>query len=404
MIKTGWDFGAFCWGAEAFTEQGIVPYMHPPIPYEGSIEQWKADISPLTLPGNESKLLVLVASFAAPLLGFFDLTGAQINFVAPAGGGKTSLLWQARRVWGDTAFFGPGGSTEATVLQHLDDHPNLPILLDNVPRLGAVNFPLTSTVANGVRTRTVRTGERTFCTLLLTTSSERRVIQASDAYYKALEIEIGGDCPAPLSRTSGVAGRVFMNCLLADKKYFMSLCHSARGAPETYRWVRLIACLKATTTLLIRYGLLPSTTRLVDYLTCVLDDHIHEFAREEIKDAPNYLYDFISGCRGRVIVVRDILPQEGYKGRIVVNPRNAPDIRVEQCSRRAFLRKESLAAFCRKQGISLAEFLTSLGDMLVEDNVPVSMGLYSLHVERDTEAVEIDVTEDSLYDYIRFGA
>jgi hypothetical protein len=203
-----------------------------------------------------------------------------------------------------------------------------------------------------------------------------------------------------------VAGSVFIDALVRDKATFASLCHIAAGGVKEYRWNRLCACLRVTAFLLARYGLINAYERLALYIDCLLEDHLTESQNiPEAKETEDDLLSaFVSTCRDRVIVVRDILPKEGYRGRILLNPRGAPDIRVEQSSRRAFLRKESVAAFCRKSGVTMPHFMDSLGHIMVADNVLVSMGLYSLHVDNMTEAIEIDVSEDTLYDRIRFGA
>ena len=323
-----------------------VPYIEPRIPpalaalygTAGTLEGWQQGAQAVIDHGSPALTVGIIASFAAPLIRFTNVSGGILSLSSGASGtGKTTALMAGMGVWGDPhAAIHMADDTSNSVLKRIGMTPNFPVYWDEIithytPEVAREVVTNLFRLAQG-REKSRMSAKRE---LVAGLSWQTMVILASNFNVMDVVRNIKNQAGAnqariieldvrPIDTTTADTNCVLHNYGHAGYVYGRWLSQHSRklmldipklqervqqkdygGVPEARFWSAMTACILYAAKVVSNLNLLNVDYQLVhqSIKDATKRQQLHH-CMNDVMDTPDILMEYLSSCRESVAVFR----------------------------------------------------------------------------------------------------
>jgi hypothetical protein len=371
---------------------------------KGSLEDWKQIPEFFNRDGMELHQIVMLLSFASPLVEFVDkVNGVSLHIHSKDGGfGKTTALWAGASVWGDPEALTIRNSDTANFLwNRAEIYKNILLPVDEITNadpkvLGDNAYVTTGGQQRGRMTggsnverirgepwalATVMTGNKSIIEAIATTKAAplaeaRRILEVKAKKFKGLDKRETDRFNGILSRNYGWAGAVYVNYLIRHIDEVRELLqdvtervdeHCALDQQDRF-WSALSATVLTACVITNKLGLVNyDMDKILATLKAIINENRKAVLSMNI-GVQQLLSEYLSENINNILQIKstDDLRKQGNNNGLdtLVIPDATPKARLvgryETDINRAYLIPKYLKSWCARQQLSYGSFLEDL--------------------------------------------
>jgi hypothetical protein len=371
---------------------------------KGSLEDWKQIPEFFNRDGMELHQIVMLLSFASPLVEFVDkVNGVSLHIHSKDGGfGKTTALWAGASVWGDPEALTIRNSDTANFLwNRAEIYKNILLPVDEITNadpkvLGDNAYVTTGGQQRGRMTggsnverirgepwalATVMTGNKSIIEAIATTKAAplaeaRRILEVKAKKFKGLDKRETDRFNGILNRNYGWAGAVYVNYLIRHIDEVRELLqdvtervdeHCALDQQDRF-WSALSATVLTACVITNKLGLVNyDMDKILATLKAIINENRKAVLSMNI-GVQQLLSEYLSENINNILQIKstDDLRKQGNNNGLdtLVIPDATPKARLvgryETDINRAYLIPKYLKSWCARQQLSYGSFLEDL--------------------------------------------
>jgi hypothetical protein len=371
---------------------------------KGSLEDWKQIPEFFNRDGMELHQIVMLLSFASPLVEFVDkVNGVSLHIHSKDGGfGKTTALWAGASVWGDPEALTIRNSDTANFLwNRAEIYKNILLPVDEITNadpkvLGDNAYVTTGGQQRGRMTggsnvervrgepwalATVMTGNKSIIEAIATTKAAplaeaRRILEVKAKKFEGLDKRETDRFNGILSRNYGWAGAVYVNYLIRHIDEVRELLqdvtervdeHCALDQQDRF-WSALSATVLTACVITNKLGLVNyDMDKILATLKAIINENRKAVLSMNI-GVQQLLSEYLSENINNILQIKstDDLRKQGNNNGLdtLVIPDATPKARLvgryETDINRAYLIPKYLKSWCARQQLSYGSFLEDL--------------------------------------------
>jgi hypothetical protein len=371
---------------------------------KGSLEDWKQIPEFFNRDGMELHQIVMLLSFASPLVEFVDkVNGVSLHIHSKDGGfGKTTALWAGASVWGDPEALTIRNSDTANFLwNRAEIYKNILLPVDEITNadpkvLGDNAYVTTGGQQRGRMTggsnvervrgepwalATVMTGNKSIIEAIATTKAAplaeaRRILEVKAKKFKGLDKRETDRFNGILTRNYGWAGAVYVNYLIRHIDEVRELLqdvtervdeHCALDQQDRF-WSALSATVLTACVITNKLGLVNyDMDKILATLKAIINENRKAVLSMNI-GVQQLLSEYLSENINNILQIKstDDLRKQGNNNGLdtLVIPDATPKARLvgryETDINRAYLIPKYLKSWCARQQLSYGSFLEDL--------------------------------------------
>jgi hypothetical protein len=374
------------------TTRALAKYVKP----KGSFEKWKEVWALYGMKGMEPHAFAALSTFGAPLLRFFNQTGAVINLYNPRSGtGKTTILNMVNSVWGHPKELRlKQDDTMNGRLLWVGILNNLPATMDELTNATAKDYSdILYALSNGKgkermmsgsnelrenntswQTITVSTSNASFAEKLSTLKAnpEGELMRLFE-YPIGLVEEVGTDTgkqlfDAVLMENYGHAGPIYIRYVLNNLETVKKLCAFTQSKideelgllPKERFWSATIAANIVGGIIARKLKLIDWTVDAVYQWACGQVERLRVETAPTMSDPEEIIGDYLNRNMQNILVIDDADTRTATKPLPKREPKGELRVRVEPNTKMMFLAVKPFRDYCVDQQINYNETLRRL--------------------------------------------
>lgn len=411
--------------------QKLAKFIHP----KGELAKWKEVWSLYGLPGMEPHAFAALSAFGAPLLKFFNQTGAVINLYNPRSGtGKTTILNAVNSVWGHPKELRlKQDDTMNGRLLWVGILNNLPATMDELTNASASQYSdMLYALSNGkgkermaASGNELRENNTTWQTITVSTANASFTEKLSvikdrpeGELMRLFEYPIGlVQLPEKvnakelfdrqLMENYGHAGPIFIRYILENLEWVQEICTQMQARideemnllPKERYWSATIAANIVGGIIARKLGLIDWKVAKVYEWACGQVNRMRYETIPEAATAQEIIGEFVNKNIDNILVINDGDARSGVAPIPSRWPRGELKVRIEPNTELMFISVKALREFCVNSQVSYADTVRELkerGIYVKSELKRLGKGLpgvgggpvQALHLRVDTSLIE----------------